>query len=178
MMRFLSKSRRFLLVLLSACAVLQACAAAEHTGPEMKIGMHYDAVLDFVVEYPLSWHKDRRLAYGSRDGEVRWVHPEHPATLLRVKSSMQKPPVPDVQAQLDQVLQEYPGLEVLSKEEVTLPAGTAWHLSGQLAQGQLDLYLIVHADRRFLITLSTAPEDLDNYREIMERVTNSFQIMP
>lgn len=177
MLRFLPTSRRLLLLLIGGCAFLQACASTEKPTAEMKIGMHYDAVLQFVMEYPLTWSKERRVGYGSREGEVRWTHPDHPATLLRVKASAQKQSALDTGQGNEQALQEYPGLEIESAEEVKLPAGKAWHVTGQTAQGHLDLYLLRHSGHRYLITFTAAPEDVDAYEDILERVTASFQIM-
>ncbi len=177
-MRFVHKAWRFLLMLISSCVILQACAATEKPTAEMRIGMHYDAVLHFVMEYPLAWEKDRRVAYGNREGEVRWTHPDHPATLLMVKSSLQTHSALNAETRIEQALQEYPGLEILAKEVITLPAGEAWHVSGQTAQGHLDLYLLVHGGHRYLISFTAAPEDFDDYQDILERVIDSFQIMP
>jgi hypothetical protein len=178
MMRFVHTSWRFHLLLISSCVILQACALTEKPTAEMRIGMHYDAVLHFVMEYPLAWEKERRVAYGSKEGEVRWTNPDHPATLLRVKSSVQKNSAHDAETRIEQALQEYSGLEILSKEEITLPAGEAWHVTGQTAQGHLDIYLLMRGGHQYLISFTAAPEDLDDYQGVLERVTDSFQIMP
>ncbi|MDH3454733.1 MAG: hypothetical protein OEL80_06250, partial [Desulfuromonadales bacterium] len=86
MLRRLSTTRSALCLLLSCCAMLQGCASTGKPAAEVKTGMYIDAGLEFVVEYPLAWNKDRRLVFGRREGEVRWTHPEHPHTLLRIKS--------------------------------------------------------------------------------------------
>jgi hypothetical protein len=178
MLSFLSTSRVFILVLTSACVLLQACASAEKPKPEMQIGMYYDAALEFIMEYPLSWNKDRRLVYGSKEGEVRWTHPGHPATLLRVRSSLMKQHTANEEMQIEELLHEYPDLKILCKEKVRLPAGEAWHVSGQMSQGHLELYLFLRSDHLYVIAFTAGHEDRGSYQDDLERFTNSFQIMP
>lgn len=165
-------------LLLGCCLLLQGCGGAAQSAPATKIAMHIDAVLEFAVEYPQDWHKDRRLSYGSRDGEVRWSHPEHPATLLRIKSSLLSQPAVSPARQLEQALQEYSGLEVLRREQVALTAGEAWHVTGRTAQLAVDLYLLPRTQRAYLIVLTAPPGTSSQDDEFMERVTRSFQVLP
>ena len=139
--------------------------------------MHIDTVLDFVVEYPLSWHKERRLTYGSTDGEVRWTHPEHPATLLLIKSSAKKPSVTSLAEQVEEALQGYTGWRISKEEKLTIPAGDAWHITGQTTHNDVNIYLILHSERNYLIALTTSQGSIDVYQGLMGRVLPSFQIM-
>ena len=139
--------------------------------------MHFDAVLEFIVEYPLSWGKDRRLNYGSKEGEVRWAHPDHPNTLLIIRSDLQKRQDLSKEQQVDQVLHKYVGLEVATKEEISLPAGETWHVTGNTAQVNVDIYLLLHGDRSYLIALTAPSDKIDSYEDLMARVTQSFQTM-
>lgn len=156
---------------------MQGCASTEQSSSKIKIGMHFDAVLEFIVEYPLSWSKDRRLPYGSKEGEVRWVHPDHPDTLLTIRSDLQKQQELSKEQQVDQVLQKYIGLQVATKEEMTLPAGETWHITGNTAQVNVDIYLILHKNRSYLIALTAPADKIDIYEDLMDRVTQSFQTM-
>ncbi len=175
---FLPKFRLFLFVLISGCIILQACATTGQREAGEKIGMHIDAVLEFAVEYPLSWKKDRRVAYGSRQGEVRWTDPSYPGMLLKVGSALTKQPTNSSEQQIDQVLQEYIGLEITAKQKVTLPSGEAWHVTGHSVQLDLELYLMAHEHRNYLISLAVPHGNIDAYRDIMSRITDSFQTMP
>lgn len=153
--------------------MLQACASTDKPKPGMKIGMHIDAVLEFVVEYPLSWSKERRLTYGSKNGELRWRHPDQQGTHLRIKSSVQEQEA----VSIEQALQEYGGLEVTLEEKVTLRAGEALHITGHTPQGNLDIYLLSHESRSYLIALTTPLKSIDHHVDIMNRVIYSFQVM-
>ena len=139
----------------------------------MKVGMHIDAVLEFAVEYPLQWNKDRRLAYGRNAGEVRWSHPVQSGTVLQVASSDRKS---RTNAQeLDLVLREYPDLTETTREQVELPAGDTWHVSGRTAQQQVDIYLLLQPDRTYVITFKASPENFADYKTLMDKVIQSFQ---
>jgi hypothetical protein len=157
---------------------LQGCASKGEPEPQKKIGMHIDAVLEFIVEYPLSWSKDRRLDFGSKHGEVRWTHPGYPQTLLRIKSYIPKQQTLSVDQQIDHVLHEYSGLEVLTKEVVTLPAGDAWHIMGHTVQAKVEIYLILRTGRSYSIELTAPRYSIDDDEDVMDRITQSFQIMP
>ena len=171
--------RLFLFFLLfSLCIILQGCASTKKPKSGVKIGMHIDAVLEFIIDYPLSWSKDRRLPYGSKNGEVRWTHPDHPNTLLTIRSDFLRRQDLSKEQRIEQVLHEYNGLEVSTKEEITLPAGEAWHITGHTARVNVDIYLLLHTDRSYLITLTTPPDEMDIYQDLMVRVTQSFQALP
>jgi hypothetical protein len=165
-------------LLLSLCIILQGCSSAKTPKSGVKVGMHIDAVLEFIVEYPLSWSKERRLTYGSKEGEVRWTHPDHPNASLTIKSEFQKRQDLNNEQQIDQALHDYVGLEVLTKEEVALPAGDAWHITGRTAWVNVNSYLLLHSDRIYLIVLTAPPETIEDYQDLMIRVTQSFQALP
>ena len=177
-MHLLLTRRLVFCLLLSLYILLQGCASTEQSNPELKIGMHIDAVLEFIVEYPLSWSKDRRLTYGSKDGEVHWAHPDHPDTLLIIRSDLQKRQDLSKEQQVDQVLHKYVGLEVATKEEITLPAGETWHITGNTAQVNVDIYLLLYRDRSYLIALTAPADKINTYQDLMVRITQSFQAMP
>ena len=177
-MRIMIFSRHILLCLIGLCCLLSSCASSEKSKSVMKVGMHIDAVLEFAVEYPLSWEKERLISYGSREGEVRWTPPGRPETLLRIKSTLQNQSEVNTAQEINEILQQYNGLQIATKEQISLSAGEAWHVSGQSAYLTLELYLIPTKERRYLIIL-TSPKDASNSdQEVMQRVTESFQVMP
>lgn len=163
---------------LCCCVFLQSCATTDKSAPEMKVGMHLDAVLEFVVEYPLTWHKDRRLVYGSKEGEVRWSPPNQPDILLRIQSFFPGQTELDPEKQVEDVLHDLVGLQLTSKELIKLPAGEAWHLTGHTKRGDIIIYLFLNAERSYLITFSTPADQSKCCEEVMERVTRSFQAAP
>jgi hypothetical protein len=177
-MRIMNSSRRLLFFLFGLSCLLPACAGTEQSESAMKVGMHIDAVLEFAVEYPLSWEKERLISYGSREGEVRWTPPGRPETLLRIKSTLQTPSEVDTDHEINEILQNYNGLQITAKEQVSLPAGQAWHVTGQSAHLMLELYLIPKNERRYLIILTSPTDADDSDQEVMQRVTESFQVMP
>jgi hypothetical protein len=177
MTRFLSTRQIVFLLLFSSFIILQACAVPEKVESNKKVGMHIDTVLDFVVEYPLSWGKDRRITYGNKDGEVRWTHPEYPETLLRIESHETKEPEVDLDKQLDHVLQRYVGLEISRTEQLAIPSGETWHISGQTAHKDVDIYLLLHSQRSYLIVLTTSHGTLDDHSDIMAEILSSFQVL-
>lgn len=173
-----SKLRLVFYLLLSCYVILQGCASSGKPEPNVKIGMYVDAVLEFIVEYPLSWSKERRIIFGRRQGEVRWTHPDHPDTLVRIKSYVPEQQTFDIEQRIDQALQEYIGLEISSKEAVILPAGEAWHITGHTAQVDADIYLFLRVSRSYAIELTTPPGSIGNYTDIMNKMINSFHTMP
>lgn len=174
-----SLENRWLICLLLFCfyATLQACTPPKKNASEEKVGMHIDTVLDFVVEYPMSWHKERRLTYGSTDGEVRWTHPEHPATLLLIRSYAKSSMNTKLAEQVEQALQGYTGWRASKEEKLTIPAGDAWHITGQTTHNDVNIYLILHTGRNYLIALTTPQGSIDEYQDLMGRVLPSFQVM-
>lgn len=178
MIRLLSTARFTLCLVLSCGVILQGCASPRTSEADVKTGMYLDATLEFVVEYPLQWSKDRRLIFGRREGEVRWTPPDDTKTLLRIKSYVPKQQALHIEQQIDQALQEFVGLEVSTKELVTLPAGEAWHVTGYTAQVHADIYLLLRAGRCYSIDLTAPPDHVGTYKEVMDRITLSFQIMP
>ena len=165
-------------LLFSVCIILQGCASTKEPKSGLRIGMHIDAVLEFNVAYPLSWNKDRRLTYGSKEGEVRWTHPDHPNTLLTIRSDFQKRQDLSKKQRVDQILQEYVELEVSTKEEVALPAGEAWHITGHTARVNVDIFLLLRTNRSYFIALTAPSDEIEIYEDLMNRVTHSFQALP
>lgn len=169
-------SRKFIICLLGiSLMVLHGCASKSNSTSEMKVGLHIDAVLELVVEYPLKWNKDRRLEFGRNEGEIRWNHPEQSETLLRVTSLLRGGQTDE--QELDLALREYPGLTETGREQVELPAGEAWHVSGQSGQQQIELYQILKPSRAYAIVLQTTLEDFDDHDILMEEITASFQVL-
>ena len=169
-------TRYFFLCLLCVLPVmLQGCAAKASAPSGTKIGLHIDAVLELVVEYPLQWKKDRRLAYGRNEGEIRWSHPQQDETLLQVTSHLRSLQT-DEQA-LELALNKYPGLVATSREQVELSAGQAWHVTGQTAQQQLAMYLFLTQGRSYAIVLKTSPQDFAEYDSLLAEIADSFQIL-
>jgi hypothetical protein len=177
MIRPRSTHRLFFLLLLSFGTFLHACTFSEKTKPGEKVGMHIDTVMDFVVEYPLSWDKDRRLVYGSKDGEVLWTHPEHPGTVLLIGSHATRNPEIDTELQIAQALQKHPGLSVSTENKVKITAGEVWHITGQTLHENVDIYMLFHPERNYLISLTTPLDSADKHSDIMAEVLTSFQIM-
>lgn len=168
-----SRTRSLFFLLLFSLILLPGCAAKNQSVSGMKVGLHIDAVLELVMEYPLNWKKDRRLEYGRNEGEIHWSHPDQKGTLLLVTSRFRQYQS-DAQ-ELERVLKDYPGLTTTLREQVDLPAGQAWHVSGQAAQQQVEIYLFLKPRRTYKIVLRTALENDGEYQNLMEKVTQSFQ---
>lgn len=169
-------STRLLTLLFAAClVVMSGCASTSPSISGMKIGLHIDAVLELVVEYPLQWNKDRRLEYGRNEGEIRWSHPTRDGTLLQVNSRFRRSQ--DDAPELERRLAEYPGLANSPRQQVELPAGQAWHVSGQDRQQQVELYLFLKPARIYEIALKKSPGDSTDYEKLVEKITLSFQTM-
>jgi hypothetical protein len=169
-------SRKFIICLLGiSLMALHGCASKSNSTSEMKVGLHIDAVLELVVEYPLKWSKDRRLEFGRIEGEIRWRHPEQNETLLRVTSRLREHQTDN--QELDLALKEYPGLTETRREKIELPAGEAWHVSGQAGQQKIELYQVLKPGRAYAIALQSSPEDFDDHEKLMEEITVSFQVL-
>ena len=165
----------FIYLLLVFLIVLQGCATKGNSTSDIKIGLHIDAVLEFVVEYPLNWEKDRRLVYRRNEGGIRWSHPEQDDTMLQVTSHFREHQTDEQELEL--VLDVYPGLAETMREQVDLPAGQAWHVSGQTAQQHVEIYLLLKPGRAYSIVLKTSPEDSADYDKLMAKITHSFQVL-
>jgi hypothetical protein len=174
--QLLSKNRSLLFVLIVLIIFLQGCASKSPTS-SAKIGMHIDAVLEFVVEYPLTWTKDRRLPYGTTNGEVRWTHPDHPRVLLKIRSFKQKELEKSDKHVVDQVLQNFTGIELTLEEQTSLKSGEARHVIGQTTNLNVELYLLSHNKRHYSIELTTPREDSESYQDLIEKVINSFRVI-
>ena len=169
-------ARKFYIYLLASfLIILQGCATKGKPTSEVNIGLHIDAVLELVVEYPLQWKKDRRLEYGRSEGEIRWSPPEQSETLLQVTSHFRKYPTDE--QELGLIMKQHPGFVETLREQVELPAGQAWHVSSQTAQRQVAIYLILKPGRAYAIVLQTSPEDFADYDKLLEKIVRSFQIL-
>jgi hypothetical protein len=147
----------------------------QETGPKIKTGMHIDAVLECAIEYPLLWTKDRRLTYGTKSGELRWKPPKVEGTLLRLISQERKTIEPE--QQIARLYQEFTGLEISLKEEVSLPAGDATHIVGDTAEKHFESYQFSNANRSYLISLTILKENTKLYSGVMDKVIHTFQVL-
>ena len=163
----------FIYLLTVALLVLPGCASKGHSTSDMKVGMHIDAVLEFVVEYPLTWQKDRRLEYGSNEGEIRWRHPIQSETLLQITSHLRDYRTND--QELERVLNEYPDLIEAQREQVELPAGKAWHIKGETAHQHVEIYLFLEPSRTYVISFKSSAENFAGYENLVEKIVQSFQ---
>jgi hypothetical protein len=165
----------FLLVVCGLC--LQGCASRKDTEKVFKTGMHIDAVLEFAIEYPLFWTKDRRITYGSSNGEIRWKPPKYDGTLLRLNSEKQDQNTLDPELQLTRLLQEFVDLEISLNERTPLPAGKATHIIGETSEEHIEIYQLSHNNRSYLISLATLKENISLYEGVMNKVIPTFQVL-
>lgn len=164
--------------MISLCLALAGCAADKSTSESTeKIGMHIDAVMEFVVEYPLSWEKDRRLPYGSSSGDVRWTHPDHEDTMLKITSTMTRTAYPGKAFAFQRLKKEYAGLQISSEDKVTLPAGEATLLTGQSNQAKVKSYLFLTATRVYIMTFANSHDEPEADEGVITKVTQSFRIL-
>lgn len=154
--------------------LLSACVGGASSQDVEKVGMHIDAVLEFVIEYPLDWVKDRRLAFGSTEGEVRWTGPGPTLARLRVISNRRRQHTDVTEQTVVDALADQPGLVVATKEKVVIAAGEAWLLTGQTGIEDLTAYLFFDKQRVYRIILTTPQGTMADYEEILERVSDSF----
>ena len=178
MIPLLSTSRLALPLLLLLCILQQGCSLIGQNETESKSGLYVDAVLEFVVEYPIAWQKDRRLQYGRAEGEVRWTNPEHPEMLLIINSTLHKQQTTSFEQRLDTILKELGDLEVTSKELVRIADGEAWHLTGNRSRTRVDIYMPMDAKRDYRVSLVTSLEHAEGYERIMQKVMESFHRLP
>lgn len=158
--------------------ILAGCAADKtNSGSAEKIGMHIDAVMEFVVEYPLSWQKDRRLPYGSSSGEVRWTHSDHKDTVLKISSTTAKEAYPGKAFAIKQLVTEYAGLQIATEEKITLPAGEATLLTGQSSKTKINSYLFLTPARSYIMTFASALDETEADKAVITKVTQSFRIL-
>ena len=174
-MRLRYQFRKSLLILLAALFI-PACAPQGGRLPDIKIGMHFDAVLEFVIEYPLKWQKDRRVKFGSSSGEVRWTDPSAPTTKLRVFSLLEKTP-DNIEEKLAELLPEHPGMSINLQEVVSLPAGEATHIKAATAKSDFETYWLNSNERAYMIVLVTATGGLDDYQQLLSKMTDSFDVV-
>ncbi len=162
-------------LLLTGCLLFQGCASIKNTGPSIKTGMHIDAVLECAIEYPLLWTKDRRLAYGSKNGEILWTPPQADGTLLRLISQQHK--TIDPEQQISELLHALTDPEVSLREEVSLPAGVAVHIIAGSTEKHIEIYQIAGNTRNYLLSLTMLKKHREGYSEIMDIVIHSFRIL-
>lgn len=173
-MSHLNLSHFYRMILVIMILLLQACAAQDKPGPTMKVGMHIDAVLEFAMEYPLDWSKDRRVAYGSSNGEVRWTPPDDDNIMLRVVSQVLDE-APSKEDSLTLFISGLEGLEITLEEELEDQHGSVLHLAGQTADHDIEAYLFQKGKRIYQLMLTTPRDIMDSYAGIMVRVSQSFQ---
>jgi hypothetical protein len=174
-MRLYLSFRSLPLLFLACCLALQGCAAVKDTGPTLKTGMHIDAVLECAIEYPLLWTKDRRLTYGSKNGEIIWKPMKADDTVLMLISEQRE--TSDPEQQIARQLEAFKDLEVSLREEVSLPAGEAVHIIGDSTDKKIEIYQFSDAKRSFLLSLTILRKNVELYSGIMDTVVHSFQIL-
>ena len=176
----MSRYRLCFFSLLILCGlVISGCGAAknEATNSGMKVGLHIDAVLEFVVEYPLQWDKERRLIYGKNEGEVRWTDPGDKETLFFISSFIRQPLQDPIETGLQQFLNPYPGMQDTPWGNTELPAGEAWYVKGQTARLDVEIYVLSKQDRIYKITLLSALGTLSKYDSVKQEMIASFQVL-
>lgn len=166
-----------ILLLAILFGLMVGCAPKKPGGTE-KIGMHFDAVLEFVVEYPLTWEKDRRLPYNSIDGEVRWTHPEHPGVVLKILSSVDDSQETSKDAAFDRITTEYPRIEFTNVEECEYNGTLITCIEGHLQKLVVQAYLLNANNRSYLISLEKPLDSENDYQELIDRVVHSFRAIP
>jgi hypothetical protein len=159
------------ILLLAGCA---SGGAGESDGGTVKVGMHIDALLEFAIEYPLDWKKQRLLYRAEDRGEVRWTPPGGGKVQLAVSSQPLNKAISNRQARLDVILEKLPGFEITFLEEHTLPGGKAQHVMGHTAQLNYDLLLLESSRRVYTILFSAPLEDFDRFEDIIDEITQSF----
>lgn len=158
-------------------AFLQACSAKEQPLQGAKIGMHIDAVLEFVIEYPLDWTKDRRLRYGSNEGEVRWTHPGNESVVLRVVSHKIEQAPDERSDWLQKILPDHPGQVTILKEAEHIPAGDVLHLQNRTQRSDINAYLLESEDRLYGIILVAPLGTISDYSGVISKAVESFKTL-
>lgn len=166
---------RALTALLLGGLLLQSCTGMNTAGSSIKTGMHIDAVLACAIEHPLSWTKDRRLVYGSKNGEILWQPPDADGTLLRLISEQRKTIEPE--QQLTRQLQEFAELEITLREEVTLPVGEAIHITGTSPEKQIEIYQFSDTNRSYLVSLVMLKNNVKRYSGVMDKVIQTLYVL-
>ncbi len=156
---------------------ISLAACISNGSPGKKIGMHIDAALEFAVEHPQSWNKDRRLPYRSGQGEVRWTQEDDPEMMLRIHSEPVSDNTATIDQHIDQILQEYPSIELTLKTETVMPAGTAMHLMGYNSQRNFDIYLISSEQRHYSIVFTASADTMGQYTQVIKEIVESFLIL-
>lgn len=165
------------LILVWAGLLLAGCAAGtadENREETVKVGMHIDALLEFAIEYPLDWTKQRRLYRAEDRGEVVWTVPGQEDVRLQVTSRPLADAGGDRDARLNFLLRELPGFELTLREKKTLPGGDALHVMGYTSRLNYDLLLFDSPDRAFTIRFSAPPATIGRFRDVFEEITRSF----
>ncbi|MDT8441429.1 MAG: hypothetical protein RQ723_07195 [Desulfuromonadales bacterium] len=155
---------------LSGCSLL-GLDAAQHNGVE--VGMHIDARLEFAVEYPLSWDKERLLYPDENRGLVRWTASGNRTVRLTVSSA----PRTSEAAELQQALRQLPGLQTTRREQIVVAAVPADHLIGHTARANYRIWFLSAPRRTFLLQFEAPPELFDSYAGVLAEILESFQIL-
>jgi hypothetical protein len=177
MIRTDSTFRQLFFLMFCLGLLLQGCASGKGSLSGIKTGMHIDAVLECAIEYPLLWTKDRRLAYGSKNGEIRWTPPKHDGTILRLISQQRGQETIDPEQQIEHFLQEFVDLEISLNEMELLPAGEATHIIGATGKMHIEIYQLTHDNRSYLISFTMLKENVKTYARVMKKVISSFQVL-
>jgi hypothetical protein len=154
------------------------CTGSSKTNPSssQKVGMHIDAMLEFAMEYPLSWTKTRQQNRAAGWGVVRWADPEHPEVKLSVSSKSVPPPVVP-EHHVDQLVTELPGFEFSSRETTFLQDVSSLHVLGYTPQLTYDIHLLSSQNRLFIVMFSAPPDLFDAYQSALRESLDSFTIL-
>lgn len=164
--------------LLTTVFCLAGCSL---TGPKAvpgngdDVGMHIDARLEFAVEYPLRWGKER-LVYPEEDrGLVRWRASGDGEVEVELTISSVPSAIDVVERQ--RVLQQLPGFQMTLREQVTIASLAAEHLIGHTARANYHLWFLSAPRRTFLVQFKAPPELFDSYTDVLAEILRSFQIV-
>ena len=167
------------LTTLLLCALLLGCAAGTSKQEEEKrvrIGMHIDALLEFAIEYPLAWQKERRLHRAEERGVVTWTAPVDDGVHLRVVSE----PVASAgtaEDRLSRILAELPGFEVTHREEFDLGGHPALQVLGYTSRQNYEFLMVGSERRAFSLQFAAEPEIFGRHAEQRAEILESFVIL-
>ena len=170
--------RNVLTVFVLCLACSTGCTGSPGTDPgsTQKVGMHIDAMLEFAMEYPLSWTKTRQQNRAAGWGIVRWADPEHSEVKLSVSSRSVPPPVVPGE-HVDQLISELPGFDVSSRETSQLQNVSSLHILGYTPQLTYDIYLLNSHSRLFIVMFSAPPDLFESYQSALRESLDSFTIL-
>ena len=134
----------FLVFVVTLIAGLAGCAGTPSTGG--KVAMHIGDVLDFAVEYPQDWTKQKTFDRRRAEGRVSWsANPEEQgaAITLSIDSLVSMVPTEAEQEVLDRLQQEAPNFTLSDRQGIDLPAGPALRLQGFTPQRVYAVYILL-----------------------------------